>query len=171
MLPCLVAPINTRRAADIAWAGQAAYPAPHPWNHPVPLMPTIPSTKPARPLSPHLQVYKPQLTSVMSILHRMSGVWLAMGLPVFVAWLVMLAANERIYGSFVGLFQNWIGQILLFGWTYAFFYHFCTGIRHLLWDAGFFLELKGIYTTGWIAFGVATLLTAYVWLKIFGVIP
>ena len=134
-------------------------------------MPTAPSTKPARPLSPHLQIYRWQLTSVMLILHRLSGVWLALGLPVFVVWLVVLAANAQIYGSFVSLFQNWFGQILLFGWTYAFFYHFCTGIRHLFWDTGFFLELKGVYTTGWIAFGVATLLTAYVWLRIFGVIP
>ena len=104
----------------------------------------------------------------MSILHRASGVWLALGLPVLVGWLVFLAAGQKFNDMFVGLFHNWFGQILLFGWTYAFFYHFCTGIRHLLWDAGFFLELKGIYATGWVAFGAATLLTAFVWLELLG---
>jgi succinate dehydrogenase / fumarate reductase cytochrome b subunit len=133
-------------------------------------MASTPQAKPARPLSPHLQVYRPQLTSVMSVFHRGTGIWLSCGLPIFVVWLVALATNEHLYNSFVGLFQNWFGQLLLFGWSWAFFYHLCTGIRHLLWDAGWFLDIKGVYTTGWIALAVSTFLTAYVWLRLFGYI-
>lgn len=130
-----------------------------------------PPAKVSRPLAPHLQVYKPQLTSVMSILHRASGAGLALGLPVFVAWLVVLASGQHFYGILIGWLQNPIMQIVLFGWTWAFFYHFCTGIRHLLWDAGLFLDLKGVYSTGRIALGISTLLTLGVWAKILGWIP
>ena len=127
-----------------------------------------PAPKRARPLSPHLQIYRPQLTSIMSILHRATGIALALGLPVFVAWLVALAAGEGIYNSFIDLFQNPIGQILLFGWSWSFFYHFCTGIRHLLWDAGYFLDIKGVYATGWTAVAISTLVTAGVWAMLLG---
>jgi len=121
---------------------------------------------PARPLSPHLQVYKPQLTSILSIMHRATGVGLALGLPVLVAWLVVLAANQRIFETFNDLFQNPIGHVLLFGWSWAFFFHACTGIRHLFWDAGYFLGIKNIYRTGWLAIGLSTLITGYVWFDI-----
>ncbi|MGE3622585.1 MAG: succinate dehydrogenase, cytochrome b556 subunit [Bdellovibrionales bacterium] len=120
----------------------------------------MPATKPARPLSPHLGIYRPQLTSVMSILHRATGVGLALGLPVMVAWLMALAAGPSVYDAFVGVFQHPVGQILLFGWSWAFFYHFCTGIRHLLWDAGFMLNLPGVNASGWVALAVSTLVTA-----------
>ena len=127
----------------------------------------MPSTaKPLRPLSPHLQVYRPQLTSVMSIVHRATGVGLALGLPVLVAWLAVVASNEQVYDIVAGWFGSPVGLVLLFGWSWAFFYHFCTGIRHLLWDAGFFLDIKNVYRTGWLAFIVSTAVTAYVWLYV-----
>ncbi len=133
-------------------------------------MPPV-TNKTTRPLSPHLQVYKWQLTSVMSILHRATGVGLAFGLPVFVAWLVALAEGRDSYTTFIGWFHNPVGQILLFGWTWAFFYHFWCGIRHLLWDSGLFLTIKGVYTTGWIAVGISTFATAMTWAKILGWMP
>lgn len=129
---------------------------------------TTPAAKPARPLSPHLSVYRPQISSVMSIFHRMTGIGLALGLPVFVAWTVAVAAGPQVYATFVGLFHNPVGQILLFGWSWAFFYHFWCGIRHLLWDAGLFLTIKGLYATGWAAFIISTLSTALTWAKILG---
>jgi len=132
---------------------------------------TPPATKTARPLSPHLQVYKPQLTSGMSIFHRLTGIALAFGLPVFVAWLVVLAGGKKVYPDFMGLFHTAIGQILLFGWTFAFFYHFCCGIRHLLWDAGYCLSIKAVYTSGYIAIGLAIIGTVSVWLKVYAVVP
>ena len=132
---------------------------------------STPSSKTARPLSPHLQIYKPQLTSGMSIFHRITGIALAAGLPVFVAWLVVVAGGPKPYQSFMECFHTTIGQIFLFGWTFSFFYHFCCGIRHLCWDAGYFLSIKSVYTTGRIALGVSILLTVYVWLHFYGLVP
>ncbi len=129
---------------------------------------TTPSTKPARPLSPHLQVYKPQLTSIMSILHRATGVYLALGLPVFVGWLVAVAANQQTYEMVIGWCQTPVGQVLMFGWTWAFFYHFWCGIRHLLWDAGYFLTIKGVYATGWFVLFISTFAAGMTWAKILG---
>lgn len=107
----------------------------------------------------------------MSILHRMTGVWLALGLPVFVAWMAMLAAGPEVYKAFTNVCHTKAAQVLLFGWTWAFFYHFCCGIRHLLWDAGWFLSLKGMHITGWVTLLISTGLTVGVWLKIWGFIP
>jgi succinate dehydrogenase / fumarate reductase cytochrome b subunit len=132
---------------------------------------TSPLTASKRPLSPHLQVYKPQLTSGMSIFHRITGIALAAGLPVFVAWVVALAGSEQLYATFTGLFNNIVGQVLLAGWSFCFFYHFCSGIRHLVWDAGYALSIKSVYISGYIAIAIALLLTAYVWLKIYGIAP
>lgn len=121
----------------------------------------------ARPLSPHLQVYKPQITSVMSILHRATGLLICLGLFVLTAWLVALATSQELYNSVMDLVHTSIGRYFLFCLSWAFFYHFCTGIRHILWDAGLFMKLPQVYSTGRIALGVSTLLTVLIWLKIF----
>jgi succinate dehydrogenase / fumarate reductase cytochrome b subunit len=130
-------------------------------------MTTPPPALKARPLSPHLQIYKPQLTTGMSIFHRMTGVALAFGLPVFVAWLVALAKGPEAYGCFDICARSLIGQALLFGWCFAFFYHFFCGIRHLLWDAGYFLDIKGVYSTGRIVLGISLFLTLGLWVKLY----
>jgi succinate dehydrogenase / fumarate reductase cytochrome b subunit len=121
---------------------------------------------PGRPLSPHLQVYRPQLTSILSILHRITGCGLSFGFIVFVAWLAALARGPEAYASFTSCADSVVGQIILFGLTVAFFYHFCNGIRHLLWDAGWGLELPEVYKTGYIVLGATAVLTAIVWLKV-----
>jgi succinate dehydrogenase / fumarate reductase cytochrome b subunit len=121
-----------------------------------------------RPLSPHLQIYKPQLTSGLSIFHRMTGIGLALGLPVFVAWLCALAKGADAYARFLSCAHSTVGQILLFGWSWAFFYHFWAGIRHLCWDAGFFLDIKNVYRTGWFVLGISTFSTLMTWAKILG---
>lgn len=133
--------------------------------------PTPASPKPTgaeRPLSPHLQVYKPQITTIMSILHRATGIGLTAGIVVFVGWLVALASGPECYNAFIKGITSPIGQIFLFGWTWAFFYHLCCGIRHLLWDAGAFLTIEGVYSTGRIATAVSALLTILFWLKAYG---
>lgn len=89
-----------------------------------------------RPLSPHLQIYKPQLTSVLSISHRATGLALGLGTILLVWWLVAAATSTEAFATAQWFFGSWIGLFLLFGWTYAFFYHLCNGIRHLLQDAG-----------------------------------
>ncbi len=117
-----------------------------------------------RPLSPHLQVYRPQLTSVLSILHRLTGVALAVGTILLVYWLAAAAAGPEAYATAQGILGSWIGLIALFGWSYALFYHLCNGIRHLVWDAGFGFELDRVYATGWIVVGGSVFLQLVAWI-------
>ena len=116
-----------------------------------------------RPLSPHLQVYRPQLTSVLSITHRMTGVLLSAGLIVIVAWLLALAAGPAAFDRMNGLLSSVPGLILLLVWTQALFYHLLNGIRHLLWDAGWLLDLNSAYASGWAVVSVSLVLTILVW--------
>jgi succinate dehydrogenase / fumarate reductase cytochrome b subunit len=103
-----------------------------------------------RPLSPHLQVYRPQLTAVLSILHRLTGVALAPGTLLLVYWLTAAAAGPEAFATAQGLVGSIVGRLLLLGWTFALFYHLCNGIRHLFWDAGYGLELPDLYRSGWL---------------------
>ena len=112
-----------------------------------------------RPISPHLQVYKPQLTSVLSILHRITGVALAVGTILLVYWLIAAASGPEAFASAEALIGSWLGRILLFGWTIALYFHLSNGIRHLFWDAGFGFELKTVYASGWTAVALAVALT------------
>lgn len=116
-----------------------------------------------RPLSPHLQVYRPQLTSVTSTLHRFSGLLLSLGMVLVVAWLVALAAGPQAFGTVTGWLASPLGLIVLFVWTIALFYHLFNGIRHLLWDAGWLLELKGAHASGWTVLVLTLVMTAIVW--------
>ena len=127
------------------------------------------TVKAARPLSPHLQIYKPQLTSGLSILHRMTGVFLSFGILVFVGWLTALAQGAAAYQTFLICAQSVPGQLVLLGLTGAFFFHLSCGIRHLFWSAGFFLDIHAAYKTGYIALAATVLLTAGVWFKVYGV--
>jgi succinate dehydrogenase cytochrome b subunit len=117
-----------------------------------------------RPLSPHLQVYRWQLTSVLSILHRAAGLLLSAGAILLVWWLVAAASGPEAYegvGDFLG---SWIGLLLLFGWTVALFYHLCNGIRHLVWDTGHALDLKSTYVGGWTVVAATVVLTLAAWI-------
>jgi succinate dehydrogenase / fumarate reductase cytochrome b subunit len=116
-----------------------------------------------RPLSPHLQVYRPQITSVMSILHRLTGIALAVGTLLLVWWLVAAAAGPDSFATAQGFIGSVLGRILLFGWSWALFYHLCNGIRHLAWDAGWGFELKTVYRSGWIAVAASAGLTLIAW--------
>ena len=112
-----------------------------------------------RPISPHLQVYKPQLTSVLSILHRITGVALAVGTILLVYWLIAAASGPEAFASAEALIGSRLGRILLFGWTFALYFHLSNGIRHLFWDAGFGFELKTVYASGWTVVALAAVLT------------
>ena len=112
-----------------------------------------------RPLSPHLQIYKPQLTSVLSILHRITGVALALGTILLVYWLIAVASGPVSFSMAQGLVGAWYGRLLLLGWTFALFFHLVNGIRHLCWDAGYGFDLKTVYASGWAAVGAAGALT------------
>lgn len=116
-----------------------------------------------RPLSPHLQVYRPQLTSVLSITHRITGVVLSAGLVLVVAWLLGLAAGPESFQRLNAALSSIPGLILLLAWTGALFYHLLNGVRHLLWDAGWLLDLRGAYASGWAVVAGTIVLTLIVW--------
>lgn len=101
-----------------------------------------------RPLSPHIGIYKPQITSVLSILHRATGVFLCLGAVVFAWWLIALALGPEPYAAVRSALGSWVGRLLLFAWTFSFFYHLCNGIRHLFWDAGIGFELPTVQASG-----------------------
>ena len=116
-----------------------------------------------RPLSPHLQVYKPQMTSVMSILHRMTGAALAVGI-IMVIWLLVAAASgPEAYEQFRNFIAAWYGQLMLFGWTVALCYHLCNGIRHFFWDMGYLFKLENAFKAGYLVLAMTVILTSLVW--------
>ena len=117
-----------------------------------------------RPLSPHLQVYRWQLTSVMSVLHRVSGVALTAGALLLVWWLVAAAAGPGPYAQVQWFLGSPLGLLLLFVWTAALFYHLCNGLRHLWWDAGHGFELPSVYASGWIVAAATGVLTVISWI-------
>jgi succinate dehydrogenase / fumarate reductase cytochrome b subunit len=117
-----------------------------------------------RPLSPHLQVYRWQLTSVMSILHRATGIALAVGALYLATWVIYAAASPRAYALFQSFNTSIAGRIVLGGWLFSAFYHLCNGIRHLFWDAGYGFELKDAYRSGWIVVVVALIATVASWI-------
>ena len=114
------------------------------------------STK-ERPLSPHLQIYRPQLTSVLSILHRFTGMGLVAGLLLLVCWLVAVASGAAAYDAVQAFNAHWVGRILLFGWSFALF-------RHMMWDAGLGFELPDVYRSGWLVVAASVALTVLAWI-------
>ena len=117
-----------------------------------------------RPLSPHLGVYRWQVSNTLSILHRMTGVMLTIGALAMAGWLVALASGPDTYLAVLGLLRSPVGVLLLFGWTFCFFYHMCNGIRHLFWDAGYGFDIRQARLSGFAALGAATFLTVMFWL-------
>lgn len=113
-----------------------------------------------RPVSPHLGIYRWQITMTMSILHRATGVALAVGTLALVYWLVAAGMGPGAYVDARALFGTWLGQFLLWGWTFSLFYHLCNGIRHLAWDTGWGFQIKTLYRTGYLVWATALALTA-----------
>jgi len=116
-----------------------------------------------RPLSPHLQVYRPQLTSILSILNRLTGVALAIGTLLLVYWLVAAANGPESFAQAQALIGSILGRVMLLGWTFALYFHLCNGIRHLYWDAGYGFELSTVYRSGWLVVVASLGLTLGSW--------
>ena len=116
-----------------------------------------------RPISPHLQVYKPQITSVLSIFHRITGVALTFGIILLVAWIFTLSLGEEYFEYFSLFIKSWFGLLILFGLTFALSYHFCNGIRHLFWDAGYGYEIETVNKSGLAVLIVSFSLTTLIW--------
>jgi succinate dehydrogenase / fumarate reductase cytochrome b subunit len=101
---------------------------------------------------------------VLSILNRLTGLLLSGGGVVLVAWLVAGSAGPQAYAVVQGAIGSWIGGIILLGATFAFFFHLCGGIRHLVWDTVHGFELRSIYISGWAVVAAAATLTAVAWI-------
>lgn len=116
-----------------------------------------------RPISPHLQIYRPQLTSVLSIAHRGTGIVLAAGALFLVYWLNALASGTGAFDQLRHYMGTWYGQVILLGFSFSLFYHLCNGVRHLFWDVGLGFELEAVYRSGKAVVAVSLLLTAATW--------
>jgi succinate dehydrogenase / fumarate reductase cytochrome b subunit len=116
-----------------------------------------------RPLSPHLQVYRWQITMAMSIVHRATGIVLSGGAVVLVFWLLALASGPDAFKTAQAIAGSWFGYLCLFAWTFSLFYHLANGIRHLVWDMGYGFEIKQFYASGWITLLASIGLTALAW--------
>ena len=120
-----------------------------------------------RPLSPHLQVYRPQLTSVLSILHRGTGLALSAGAIALIAWLVAVASGPEAYEQALSVFGAGWFKLFIVAWVFCGFYHLGNGIRHLAWDAGWGFELRQTYASGWAVVGFAVIASGLFLLLIF----
>ena len=112
-----------------------------------------------RPLAPNIQIYRPQLTSVLSIANRITGVVLSAGAVGLVIWLSAAAAGPEPYATVQQAIGSWFGHFILFGCSFAFFLHLCGGIRHLVWDTVHGFELRSIYISGWSVVAASIVLT------------
>ncbi len=113
----------------------------------------------SRPLSPHLQIYRKQLTTTLSITHRITGILLSLGAVALTYWLLALAGGEASYETARGVLGSLPGLLALGLWTFSFYYHLCNGVRHLFWDIGVGFELKSVYASGYTAIAVSLALT------------
>ena len=119
-----------------------------------------------RPLSPHLQVYRWQITMVMSILHRATGIALALGSLVLVYWVASLAGGPAAYANAQALLGSSLVRVVLGFVSFAFFYHLSNGVRHLVWDTGRGFEISQLYSSGYAAVAASIVLTAGFWLLV-----
>ncbi len=120
--------------------------------------------KSKRPLSPHLQVYKLPLPALLSVLHRGTGAALGVGTLLVTWWLASVAGGPEAFESSSAVLGSFLGSLVLFGWSWALFYHLCNGIRHLMWDVGFGYDIPTTFLTGKVVVGASFVLTVLLWL-------
>lgn len=121
-----------------------------------------------RPLSPHLQVYRWQITMALSILHRITGVGLGIGTILLAWWLIAAASGPEAFETVQWFMGSIIGRLILLGFTVALFYHLCNGVRHLFWDVGYGLDIPTMTRTGWIVIVATVVLTLVAWVAGYG---
>jgi succinate dehydrogenase / fumarate reductase cytochrome b subunit len=123
----------------------------------------------ARPLSPHLQIYRPMLTTMMSITHRITGLGLYFGIILLVWWLTAASISDGYFDFVQGFFGHWFGRLLLFGFTWALIHHALGGLRHLLWDTGRGFDLNLIEWLARANLAGSIVLTILLWVIGYGV--
>jgi len=132
------------------------------------------SLKSDRPLSPHLLIYKPQMTSMLSILHRATGAALALGVTLLAVWVACAAYSAEAYDFFIAACTAPLGLLVLAGISYCYIYHLFNGLRHLFWDSGLLFKIENATLAGYIVFYSSLLVTGALWAVILikmGVLP
>jgi succinate dehydrogenase / fumarate reductase cytochrome b subunit len=117
-----------------------------------------------RPLSPHIGIYRWPVTMLSSILHRITGVFLALGTLLLVWWLTAAAAGPAAFATVQEFLISPLGLLLLLGWSASLFFHLLSGLRHLAWDLGYGFAKPGLNVTSWAVFGVTAAATVLVWI-------
>jgi len=123
----------------------------------------------SRPLSPHLQIYRPMLSTTMSITHRITGVGLALGMLGFVWWLSAAATSDHYFELVQAFFYNWFGRLVLFGMSWALIHHMLGGLRHFVWDSGHGYKLTHVEWLVRANIIGSVLLTLLLWIIGYGV--
>lgn len=126
---------------------------------------------PARPLSPHLQIYRPMLSMMMSITHRITGVALYFGTLLVVWWLVAAMLADDYFNMVQALFASWLGRIVLFGFTWALVHHALGGLRHFIWDLGAGFKLPVVERMVRLNLIGSILISLIIWAIAYGVKP
>lgn len=119
--------------------------------------------QPSRPLSPHLMIYKSQITMVMSIMHRFTGMGLYGGFALLTWWLVAAAMGDGALGVVNAVMGSWFGKLVLFGFTWALFHHMLGGLRHFIWDFGHGFSEKSRFGLAWLTLIGGLVLTVLLW--------
>lgn len=122
-----------------------------------------------RPLSPHLQIYRGGLTMMMSIVHRATGIALYAGTLLLVWWLTAAATSDEYFNTVQAVFGSWIGQLILFGFTWSLVHHTFGGIRHLIWDIGRGFELPSVERSAQLTLAGSVIVTVLLWILAYGV--
>ncbi len=123
----------------------------------------------ARPLSPHVQIYRPMLSMTMSIMHRITGVALAVGMVGLVLWFTAASISDSYFSLVQGFFNHWFGRLVLFSFTWALMHHMLGGLRHFIWDTGRGFELKTVELLVRANLIGSVLLTILIWVIGYGV--
>ena len=108
-----------------------------------------------RPISPHLQIYKPQLTSMLSILHRLTGIYLVSAAIALAIWIIALGSRPDCFAALMSFFATIWGKLLFSSWIFSFFYHLANGLRHLVWDVGKGFDMSLVNKSGLFVLGFA----------------
>lgn len=120
-----------------------------------------------RPLSPHLQIYRWQLTMITSILHRITGAALCVGMLMLAWWLVAAMLGEGAYNTAMNFTRSPLGIFMMFGWSVALYYHLFNGIRHLIWDRVYLLKIENAYRAGYLVLLLTAIATAATWYDVY----
>lgn len=121
----------------------------------------------SRPLSPHLQVYRPQMTTMLSILHRITGGALSIGTLMILWWLVAAASGPGAYDTAMAFSTSPLGILMLLGWSFSIYFHLLNGIRHLIWDTGRMMAIGCATKAGYVVFYGAILMTILTWVFVY----